>query len=209
MTVATSDPVLTPRRGRLKETSWRCRFDINRFLRKIVRGIIFATEALGIHPKDSIMRIWTPLAVVLGLVFGTTGAANAGEFWHSCYVFKNTCESCQQCPNVCHSGGVGCQLCWHVACLDSTCDMYPHYAYYPECHGSYYFRPYNWEHYAQDTALGLGLGPAAPYSEESFHELMPSTIPEQPLIRVRRPKLPNVEGLLRKPEVPPAPIPAQ
>lgn len=154
------------------------------------------------------MRVLLSIAVVLGIVFGMSATADAGHLWHSFCACKQTCESCPQCPNVCHS--YGCQMSLHIACLDSTCDMYPHYAYAPECHGSYYFRPYNWEHYCQDTALMLGLGHAAPYSEDGHHELKPTTFPEQPLVKVRHPKLPNLEALLQKPAVlpaPPRPIP--
>jgi hypothetical protein len=85
--------------------------------------------------------------------------------------------------------------------------MYPHYAYYPENHGHYYFQPYNWEHYSRDMAFLLGVGHVAPYSEEGLHELKPTTVPEQPLIHVRREKLPNLEDLL-KPQSPEFPTPA-
>lgn len=152
------------------------------------------------------MRILTSLVIVLGIVAGSNGTANAGHLWHSFGVCQQSCESCPDCPNWCH--GYGCYWSCHVACLDSTCDMYPHYAYYPECHGSYYFRPYNWEHYAQDTALMLGLGHAAPYSEDGFHELKPVVVPEQPVIQVRHQKLPNIEDLLRKPATLPPPPPS-
>jgi len=147
-------------------------------------------------PKDLIMRIFSLFAVVFGIVLGTSDTANAGHLWHSFSVCKQTCDSCPTCPNACHS--IGCQMSLHLACLDSTCDMYPHYAYYPECHGSYYFRPYNWEHYAQDTAFMLGLGHAAPYSVDGMADLKPTTIPEQPIIRVRHKKLPNLEAMLVK-----------
>ena len=163
------------------------------------------------------MRLASSLAVVLGIVFGMTGTANAGHWYHSFCCRKQTCQSCQECPNVCHS--VGCQFSLSYACLDSTCDMYQHYAYYPECHGSYYFRPYNWEQYSQDMQLMLGVGHAAPYSVDGMAELKPVSVPEQPVIQVRHPKLQNIEDILRKPEaltipprpatLPPPPSPAQ
>lgn len=154
------------------------------------------------------MRISTSLAVVLGFVFGLTETTIAGDFFHSFCFSKQHFDSSQQCPSVGHS--VGCHMAWRVACLDSTCDMYPHYAYYPECHGPYYFRPYNWEHYAQDTALMLGVGHAAPYSEDGLQELKPVAIPRQTVIQVRYQKLPNIEDLLRNPmTLPPLPHPAQ
>ncbi len=148
------------------------------------------------------MRISSSLAIVLGLVFGMTEAANAGDLWHSFSLRKQTCESCPQYPSVSHS--VGCHVSLSVACLDSTCDMYQHYAYYPECHGSYYFRPYNWEHYYQDMSEMLGVGHMAPYSVDGMAELKPVSIPEQPVIKVRHQKLPNIEDLLRGPMVLPS-----
>ena len=152
------------------------------------------------------MLILLSLAVMLSVAFGMSETAQAGHLWHSFSVCKQTNESCQHCPNVCHS--YACQMVLHLGCLDSTCDMYQHHAYYPECHGSYYFRPYNWENYAQDTALMLGLGHPAPYSEEGFRELKPTTIPEQPVIKVRHKKLPNLEALLVKQAIlPPVPNP--
>ncbi len=149
------------------------------------------------------MRITSTLAVVLGILFGTTGTANAGQWYQSFFCRKQISESSQECPNVSHS--VGCQMSLGYAFLDSTCDMYPHYAYYPECHGSYYFRPYNWEHYFQDTALMLGAGHAAPYSVDGMAELKPVSAPDQPVIRVRHRKLPNIEVLLQEPSALPAP----
>lgn len=127
----------------------------------------------------------------LGLLLGLTSSASAGHTCHACYGYHSV-----------HRFGWQCNANLEIripCCLDSTCDMYQHHAYYPECHGSYYFRPYNWEHYAQDTALGLGLEHAAPYSEDSLHELKPTVIPPQPVIHVRRQRLPNVEDLIRKP----------
>lgn len=152
------------------------------------------------------MRYLSSLTLLLGIVFGMTGTAQAGHLYHSFSCRKQTCESCPQCPNVCHR--VGCQMSLCIACLDSTCDMCQHYAYYPECHGSYYFRPYNWEQYSQDMALMLGVGHAAPYSVDGMAELKPVSVPEQPVVQVRHPKLPNIEDILRKPaevKLPPLP----
>lgn len=154
------------------------------------------------------MRTSILFVVALGLAFGDTSSASAGHWWHSFCCYKQTCDSCQECPNVCHT--VGCHMCLRVACLDSTCDMYQHYPYYPECHGSYYFRPYNWEHYAQDTSLMLGMGHVAPYSEDGLHELKPVSVSEQPLIKVRQPKLPSIEAILADSATlppPPRPVP--
>ncbi len=52
----------------------------------------------------------------------------------------------------------------------STCDMPPHYAYYPPLHGYYYFRPYNHAHIPQQQQLVeyWGGDPRNPYANEVF-----------------------------------------
>lgn len=124
--------------------------------------------------------------------------------------------TCSGSPMVCDHGGFVCDPCCEDSCychrccrgclsnwckwhwMDSTCDMYPHYAYYPENHGYYYYRPYNWEHYGQDTPRMLGLGYAAPYSEDGFRELKPTAVVQQPVLAPRRKSLPKLEELLQK-----------
>ncbi len=74
------------------------------------------------------------------------------------------CPNCYGCP--CDDDDDGCCLCGP----DSPCDLYPHYAYYPQHHGHYYFRPYNYqtifEH--QQWATCAGLDPRNPYSNKIF-----------------------------------------
>lgn len=67
-----------------------------------------------------------------------------------------------------------------VCKLGSTCDMFPHYAYYPRLHGYYYFRPYNYTAIAehQQTAACMGLDPRMPYSLANFQRI-DSTFPRQ------------------------------
>uniref|UniRef100_A0A7C2NYR4 Uncharacterized protein n=1 Tax=Schlesneria paludicola TaxID=360056 RepID=A0A7C2NYR4_9PLAN len=57
--------------------------------------------------------------------------------------------------------------------LVSTCDLYPHFAYYPRYHGSHYFRPYNYTHVAghQCFASSIGLDPRMPYSLTGFDRI--------------------------------------
>lgn len=54
--------------------------------------------------------------------------------------------------------------CW--CSIHTTGDMYPHFPYYPEHHGYYYFRPYNYSNVLMHRSQGLQLGvsPANPYS---------------------------------------------
>jgi len=55
----------------------------------------------------------------------------------------------------------------------STGDMYPHYAYFPEHHGYYYFRPYNYTNVFKhrQQALQLGVSPSNPYSISMLNPL--------------------------------------
>ncbi len=81
------------------------------------------------------------------------------------------------CPN-CHacSDDDDTKLCK----LSSTCDLYPHYAYYPRYHGYYYFRPYNYTTIAEHQAFAqcIGLDPRMPYSLANFNTIY-STFPIQ------------------------------
>lgn len=49
-------------------------------------------------------------------------------------------------------------------------NMFPHYAYYPQYHGHYYFRPYNYTtlFQQQDWAAAAGIDPRNPYSNKIF-----------------------------------------
>jgi hypothetical protein len=85
--------------------------------------------------------------------------------------------------------------------------MYPRTTYYPEAHGYYYFRPYNYVHVAQQQAIAVGWGadPRNPYSNEMFQGIyrqleVPYYLPEE----VSPPSLPRgpATGL---PRVGPAP----
>ena len=164
------------------------------------------------------MSVWNSVVLALCFMVGLANSANAGHISHSCCANQTSCDhTCYECEascdcacNPCQPGcddscDQCCKDCWlrrhlRLHFLDSTCDMHPHYAYYPENHGYYYYRPYNWEHYAQDTPRMLGLGQAAPYSEDGFRELKPTTVIEQPAVLTRRNKksLPTLEELLQK-----------
>lgn len=72
------------------------------------------------------------------------------------YCCGNWCGSCWGCPRHCWSK----QIEW------TTSDLYPHFAYYPEDHGYYSFRPYNWVHIEQAKSAFPGIDQTAPYSNK-------------------------------------------
>jgi hypothetical protein len=90
-----------------------------------------------------------------------------------------------------------CSGCWKL----STCDLYPHYAYYPKHHGYYYFRPYNYTMVPvqQQIAVRLGADSRNPYTVELLTNLVPATDrPVQSTTRLLRQGrvLPSLEQLL-------------
>lgn len=119
-------------------------------------------------------------------------------------------------PYVCHDG-CPCS-CGEQSCCDrcknrcawrrahTTGDMYPHYAYFPEHHGYYYFRPYNWMHVLEHQARIVGMGGDSrnPYSVamfdviyQDFEQRFPRIIdPPAGSIRPLGSHLPNLEDLL-------------
>lgn len=119
-----------------------------------------------------------------------------------------------------HCGQADCQGDCNQSCCDRCCnklawkrahttgDMYPHYAYYPQDHGYYYFRPYNYmnvyNHMGQVVALGGD--PRNPYSVamfdpiyEDFYQQYPRIVePPAGSIKPFGSSLPNLEDLLRQ-----------
>lgn len=91
-------------------------------------------------------------------------------------------------------------------CLDNTCQMPPHYAYQPACHGHYYFAPYNYQtvlkqkHYAQLQ----NLDPRFPYTVPTFEHAYGEVIGDREAggagEDVVQPAagLPNLEDILNK-----------
>lgn len=86
-------------------------------------------------------------------------------------------SGCPSCPN--GMGGLGCPTCMYadddgcICKLNSTYDLYPHFAYYPRYHGYYYFRPYSYQSIAehQQIAACMGLDPRMPYSLSGFDRI--------------------------------------
>ncbi|TWT51586.1 hypothetical protein KOR42_34740 [Thalassoglobus neptunius] len=88
----------------------------------------------------------------------------------------------------------------------TTGDMYPHYAYKPEHHGYYYFRPYNYVTVLEQQEIGVRLGENRnhPYSIEVFDriygEWYADASPSAPLSETDwlpdSDQLPNLEELL-------------
>ncbi len=122
----------------------------------------------------------------------------------SCDGVSNCCDSYQPGATCCCVEPYRCPCCGHIDCYApgihkrkrngkmiwcrywTTGDMYQHYAYYPQYHGSYYFRPYNYtnvlEH--QETIVCLGGDRSQPYSVamfdsiyETYYELNPVITP--------------------------------
>lgn len=89
----------------------------------------------------------------------------------------------------------------YLAQLHSTCDLYPHYAYYPKYHGYYYFRPYNADHIPvhQQTVVRLGGDPRNPHSTLLLANLfrdVPPPLRSATKTRRQGPQLPHLEPLL-------------
>ena len=57
-----------------------------------------------------------------------------------------------------------------ICCRDNPCQMPPHYAYSPACHGHYYFAPYNYQTALKhkEYARYQNLDPRFPYSVPTF-----------------------------------------
>lgn len=94
-----------------------------------------------------------------------------------CSPCPTTCDPCSSCDpcNVCCDPCSPCCIpgskCWSKACKHSTCNLYPHYPYIPQCHGYYNFRPYNWVHIDQHRLTIPGENFKNPYSNDVFDRL--------------------------------------
>ena len=128
---------------------------------------------------------------------------------------SNACDTCQQggydefsspCGK-CRGGRGRCRTC----CKDSTCNMHPHYAYQPEHHGYYYFRPYNYTNVLahQSVVAQWGGDPRSPYSRAMFIPVYeqfenttyePNSKPSQSLSTLPNlsKTLPNLDELVKK-----------
>jgi hypothetical protein len=104
-----------------------------------------------------------------------------------------------------------CPTCPRVFYWESTCNLPPHYAYYPTFHGYFTFQPYNYSSVLrqQQTALCWGLDPRAPYATNFFqkfylargitgNELPDNPMPARPSLPGSDP-LPKLDDVLRNP----------
>ncbi|MDA1017429.1 MAG: hypothetical protein O3A00_23605 [Planctomycetota bacterium] len=114
----------------------------------------------------------------------------------ACDSYATSCNGCgDPCCLFCQSG------CTSKACRHSTCTLYPHYAYFPECHGYYYFTPYNWVHIDQHRMTIPGQDFKNPYSNAVFDQLYAGREntgdrdSDQP--KAIYPQLPKLEALLK------------
>ncbi|MDZ7619779.1 MAG: hypothetical protein U1E05_22500 [Patescibacteria group bacterium] len=102
----------------------------------------------------------------------TPSSTKAGEEEDLAYASEDTppasadANSAACCDDPCCE----CHRCRRARMIGSTCNMPPHYAYFPAMHGYYYFRPYNHSHVAtqQTYARMWGEDPANPYGNRIF-----------------------------------------
>jgi hypothetical protein len=137
-----------------------------------------------------------------------------------------SCQSCQSCPMPCQPGcvpscvpgrkccfGISCGCCClGISCIkccwDNPCQMPPHYAYSPACHGYYYFAPYNYQTALQhkEYAQCQNHDPRFPYHTPVFKQAYNDLYAEFELKlagqKAERLKtddsLPNVEDILKE-----------
>lgn len=133
--------------------------------------------------------VWSPLVLSLSLAAGSPVEAVPQPVVQTVSVTAADCAApmapaCEvTCPSACGDssccGNDGC--CWYSPCCKpcrpgkwndpckyGTCDLYPHFAYRPESHGYYYFRPYNWMHYDQHRQALPGTDWKFPHSNKPF-----------------------------------------
>lgn len=85
----------------------------------------------------------------------------------------------------------------------STCNLYPHYAYYPKCHGYWHFQAYNWIHIDQHRLALAGEDYKFPYSDKIFDQVYAAFEPalgernSDQLLQIRKNRLPVLEDLLK------------
>ncbi len=85
------------------------------------------------------------------------------------------CSECYSSNGCCSSKWrKGCGHCrkylgiFKYRCLDSTCDMPPHYPYQPSGHGYYSYRPYNYLSVLAHQSNPIGAESSAPYTTTLF-----------------------------------------
>lgn len=112
------------------------------------------------------------------------GCSHSASWGHSgygpavasgCYCSSGHCRCGRDdCPCGCDDGCFDrCRnrCAWSKA--HTTGDMYPHFPYYPQDHGYYYFRPYNYMHVHEQAgqAMSMGIDPGNPYSNSIFDSI--------------------------------------
>ncbi|MHC4876852.1 MAG: hypothetical protein ACYTGL_10165 [Planctomycetota bacterium] len=111
------------------------------------------------------------------------------------YCYGNWCGSCWGCP----------RHCWSKEIEWTTSDLYQHHWYFPEKHGYYSFRPYNWTHFEWARSAFPHIDQKAPFSNRFLTDVQAEFVKTNghgPLAansdqaRDLRDHLPNVEDIL-------------
>ncbi len=139
------------------------------------------------------------LATLLGLVLLGVGpqeesspsdmppAPQAVEEVQSSDLAEQTEHLTGLCDACCEGGCCEDEHCWtcYQMCLrplfHGDCDMFPHYSYFPEAHGYYYFRPYHFLHieHHKTFVASFGEDPRAPYANTIFQQVYKDMEKEQ------------------------------
>ncbi len=113
---------------------------------------------------------YTTRALLTGLIIGlclswsgSHQAVHAGELGGNCH------GGCASSSCGCGGGHNG----EYLADCFNTCNMPPHYRYFPQSHGNYYFRPYHYLTilHQQDAVRRYGGDPRHPYDNSFFEAL--------------------------------------
>jgi hypothetical protein len=191
---------------------------------ELVNGLLAPAPPVETAPPRPIPAAEAPVAAAVAappMAPPPAGSYESDGCKSDGYVSGLYCQAYADCPD--GSGG-SCPSCWNesgkddgcLCKLHSTCDLYPHYAYYPKYHGYYYFRPYNYQMIAehQRFAACIGLDPRMPYSLSVFDRVYANFTekytPTHGPIGTALPQgsgLPLLEDLLAEGPVPAEPTP--
>ena len=115
--------------------------------------------------KKSLAVASTLLTVTTWIAMSVGAQASEPVQQDDCACVESHCGCDDQCHSGCPGGAGG-------GCL-GACSMPPHYMYFPQSHGNYYFRPYNYRHVEQQQreAEAWGADGRQPYARTLFDKL--------------------------------------